>query len=52
MIIEHFFFFSSTTLYEFWLAELFLSLVSSLAPSVSSSSLPSLIIEHRLAKSS
>jgi hypothetical protein len=36
-----FFFFSSTTLYEFWLAKLFLSIVSSLAPSVSSSSLPS-----------
>jgi hypothetical protein len=36
-----FFFFSSTTLYEFWLAQLFLSIVSSLAPSVSSSSLPS-----------
>jgi hypothetical protein len=36
-----FFFFSSTTLYEFWLAQLFPSIVSSLAPSVSSSSLPS-----------
>jgi hypothetical protein len=30
-----FFFFSSTTLYEFWLAQLFFSIVSSLAPSVS-----------------
>jgi hypothetical protein len=39
--ILNFFFFSSTTLYEFWLAQLFLSIVSSLAPSVSSSSLPS-----------
>jgi hypothetical protein len=28
-------------IYEFWLAQLFLSIVSSLAPSVSSSSLPS-----------
>jgi hypothetical protein len=36
-----FFFFSSTTLYEFWLAQLFLSIVFSLVPSVSSSSLPS-----------
>jgi hypothetical protein len=35
------FFFSSTTFYEFWLAQLFLSIVSFLAPSVSSSSLPS-----------
>jgi hypothetical protein len=35
------FFFSSSTLYEFWLAQLFLSIVSSLASSVSSSSLPS-----------
>jgi hypothetical protein len=35
------FFFSSTTLYEFRIAQLFLSIVSSLAPSVSSSSLPS-----------
>jgi hypothetical protein len=33
-----FFFFSSTTLYEFWFAQLFLSIVSALAPSVSSSS--------------
>jgi hypothetical protein len=38
---DAFFFFSSTTFYEFWLAQLFLSIVSSLAPSVSSSSLPS-----------
>jgi hypothetical protein len=36
-----FFFFSSTTLYEFWFAQLFFSIVSYLAPSVSSSSLPS-----------
>jgi hypothetical protein len=32
--------FSSTTLYEFWLAQLFLYIVSSLAPSASNSSLP------------
>jgi hypothetical protein len=36
-----FFFFISTTLYEFWLAQLFSSNVSSLARSVSNSSLPS-----------
>jgi hypothetical protein len=36
-----FFFFSSTTLYEFWLAQLFPSIVSSLAPSIFISSLPS-----------
>jgi len=35
-----FFFFSSTILYEFWLAQLFLSIVSSPAPSVSNFSLP------------
>jgi hypothetical protein len=35
-----FFFLSSTTLYKFWLGQLFLSIVSSLAPSVFSSSLP------------
>jgi hypothetical protein len=35
-----FFFFSSTTLYEFWLAQLFLSIVSSPGPSVSNFSLP------------
>jgi hypothetical protein len=34
-------FFSSTTPCEFWLAQLFLSVSSSLAPSVSNSSLPS-----------
>jgi hypothetical protein len=38
-----FFFFSSTTPYEFWLAQLFLSIPSSLAPSVSSSSFPSFL---------
>ena len=37
---KFFFFFSSTTLYEFWLAQLFLSIVSSPAPSVSNFSLP------------
>jgi hypothetical protein len=36
-----FFFFSSTTPCEFWLAQLFLSIASSLAPFVSSSALPS-----------
>jgi hypothetical protein len=36
-----FFFFSSTTPCEFWLAQLFLSIVSSLAPSFSNFSLPS-----------
>jgi len=36
-----FFFFSSITRYEFWLAQLFRSIASSLALSVSSSSLPS-----------
>ena len=35
-----FFFFISTTLYEFWLAHIYPSIVSSLAPSFSSSSLP------------
>jgi hypothetical protein len=39
-IIFYFFFFSSTNLYEFCLAQLFLSIVSSLAPSASNSSLP------------
>jgi hypothetical protein len=39
--VNFFFFFTSTTLYEFWLAQLFLSVVSSLAPSVSNTSLPS-----------
>jgi hypothetical protein len=38
---KNFIFFSSTNLYEFWLAQLFLFIVSSLAPYVSSSSLPS-----------
>ena len=36
-----FFFFSSITRYEFWLAQLFCSIASSLALSVSSSSIPS-----------
>jgi len=38
---ETFFFFSSTTLYEFWLAQLFLSISSSPASFVSNYSLPS-----------
>jgi hypothetical protein len=38
-----FFFFSSTTLYEVWLAQLFLSIVSSLAPSVLHSHLSQVI---------
>ena len=37
---EYIYFFSSTTLYEFWLAQLYPSIVSSLAPSVSSSYTP------------
>jgi hypothetical protein len=35
-LIRYFFFFSSTTPYGFWFTQLFLSIVSSLAPSVSS----------------
>ena len=38
--LKSFFFFSSTTLYEFWFAQLFLSIVSSPAPSVFNFSLP------------
>ena len=40
-VLIFFFFFSSTSLYDFWLAQLFSSIASSFALSVSTSSLPS-----------